>query len=186
MTKTEFFEKLNEGLKKVRKEDRAEILADYEEHFQNALTKGKSEEQVCKDLGSVDQIITDYRIDRVVAAQVTGEAGSTKSILRAALILLAMAPLNFLFFVGPFVVTLSLLVASWGIGGSFFLIGIVLFFTFLIHILSSALIPVLLIGCVGVVALALFLMLLLVPLTRLLGTLTFKYLKWNLDFARGQ
>jgi uncharacterized membrane protein len=185
MTKAEFFEQLNQGLKKVRKDDRADILAEYEEHFHHALAKGKTEEQICKDLGSVDQIIKDYRIEKVLAEQVTGEAGNAKSILRAALILMALAPLNFIVFIGPFLVTACLLMAFWAVGGSLFLVGAAMFFTLLAKIFTSLLVPVLLIACVGVIALGVFFMLLLLPITSLVGALTFKYLRWNLDFARG-
>ncbi|QLY26519.1 DUF1700 domain-containing protein [Bdellovibrio sp. KM01] len=185
MTKAEFFEQLNEGLKKVRKDERADILAEYEEHFHHALAKGKTEDQICKDLGSVDQIIKDYRIEKVLADQVTGETGHAKSIMRAALILMALAPLNFLVFIGPFLVTMCLLVAFWSVGGSLFLVGAAMFFTLLVKIFSSLLVPVLMIGCVGIASLGIFFMLLLLPITQLAGAMTFRYLKWNLDFARG-
>ncbi len=185
MTKAEFFEQLNQGLKKVRKEERADILAEYEEHFHHALAKGKSEEQICHDLGSVEQIIKDYRIEKILSEQVTGETGHAKSIFRAALILMALAPLNFIVFIGPFLVTACLLIAFWSVGGAIFLTGTALFFTLLFKIFTSLLVPVLMIGSVGVAALGIFLMLLLLPVTQLIGAVIFKYLKWNLDFARG-
>lgn len=186
MNKAEFFRQLNEGLKKVSNEDRAEIIAEYEDHFRNALAKGKSEEQICADLGPVEQIVTDYRIDKIVAEQVTGETGSAKSIARAALVLLALAPLNFILFFGPFMFALGVLIASWAISGALFFAGVGAFGSLLMKVFASPKIAVLLLGCMGVAALGVFLTLLLIPITQMAGALIFKYLKWNLDFARGK
>ena len=186
MNKAEFFKQLNDGLKKISKEERADIIAEYEEHFHHALAKGKTEEQVCADLGSVEQIITDYRIDKIVADQVTGETGSAKSIARAALVLLALAPLNFILFFGPFMFALGVLIASWAISGALFFAGVGAFGSLLMKVFASPKIAVLLLGCFGVVALGVFFTLLLIPITQKAGALIFRYLKWNLDFARGK
>ena len=186
MNKAEFFRQFNDGLKKVSNEDRAEIIAEYEDHFRNALAKGKSEEQICADLGPVEQIITDYRIDKIVADQVTGETGNAKSIARAALVLLALAPLNFILFFGPFMFALGVMIASWVISGVMVFVGIGASGSLLLSLFASPKIAVLLLGCIGVLALGVFLTLLLIPITQKTGALIFKYLKWNLDFARGK
>src|SRR5215469_16541325 len=112
MKKAEFFEKLKAGLKKLPASELQEVLAEYEDHFRNALAKGKTEEQICADLGSVEQIINGYKIDHVMQNQ---DAGKAKSIMRAALILMAMAPFNFLIFMGPFFVSMVLLVVFWSL-----------------------------------------------------------------------
>ncbi|WP_413586845.1 DUF1700 domain-containing protein [Bdellovibrio sp. HCB274] len=185
MTKAEFFEQLNEGLKKVRKDERADIIAEYEGHFHHAMAKGKSEQQICEDLGSVDQIIKDYRIGKILADQVTGEAGNAKSIARAALILMALAPLNFIVFIGPFLVGVVLLVTVWAVGVSFLMVGMTSVFAMSFSLFANIFTPILLLGSIGVVALSLFFILLLIPMTHMAGLLIFRYLKWNLDFARG-
>lgn len=52
MTKAEFLQQLQNHLLPLAAADRDEILADFEEHFQAGLESGKSEEQICEELGN--------------------------------------------------------------------------------------------------------------------------------------
>jgi uncharacterized membrane protein len=185
MNKAEFFEQLKAGLSKLPASEREEIIADYEEHFRIALSKGKSEEQICKDMGSVEQIVMDYRIDRVVADQVTGTTGHLKSITRAGLILLALAPLNFIVFMGPFLAGVVTLITTWSVALALVAVGfwcVALAMPALVSLVG----PVVALTGMGIVFMGVVFALLLVPVTQWCGMMTFRYLKWNLSFARGK
>nr|WP_295683608.1 DUF4097 family beta strand repeat-containing protein [uncultured Lachnoclostridium sp.] len=56
MTKNEYMEKLKETLVGFEKDLAREILEDYEEHFEMGLKKGKTEEQICEELGDINEI----------------------------------------------------------------------------------------------------------------------------------
>ena len=38
-----------------------EIIADYEEHFQVGVENGKTEEQICEDLGSIEDLVAEIK-----------------------------------------------------------------------------------------------------------------------------
>lgn len=57
MNKIEYLNALKDALKNVDIRVMEEIVADYEEHFQVGLENGKSEEQICEELGSIDDLV---------------------------------------------------------------------------------------------------------------------------------
>lgn len=57
MNKIEYLHALKEALKSVDIKVMEEIVSDYEEHFQVGLQNGKSEEQICEELGSIDDLV---------------------------------------------------------------------------------------------------------------------------------
>lgn len=52
MTKTEFLQQLYNHLLPLAAVERDEIIADFEEHFQAGAESGKTEEQICEELGN--------------------------------------------------------------------------------------------------------------------------------------
>lgn len=51
MTKTEFLQQLYNHLLPLSQSERNDIISDFEEHFAVGLESGKTEEQICKELG---------------------------------------------------------------------------------------------------------------------------------------
>lgn len=61
MNKIEYLRALKEALKDTNQSVMEEIVSDYEEHFQVGIEKGKSEEQICEDLGSIDDLVEEIK-----------------------------------------------------------------------------------------------------------------------------
>lgn len=61
MKKDEYLNKLSQGLKQYDQAYIQEILDDYEEHFQDALAQGQSEEDICRELGDPQDLIREIR-----------------------------------------------------------------------------------------------------------------------------
>ncbi len=61
MNKIEYLDALKEALKKIDITVMEEIVADYEEHFQVGLDNGKSEEQICEELGSIEDLAREIK-----------------------------------------------------------------------------------------------------------------------------
>ena len=61
MTKVEYMAQLRSGLCGFDKEIRDEIISDYEEHFDEGIALGKSEDEICKELGSVEELISELK-----------------------------------------------------------------------------------------------------------------------------
>ncbi len=61
MNKIEYLEALKEALKDTEESVMEEIVSDYEEHFQIGAEKGKSEEQICEELGSIEDLVNEIK-----------------------------------------------------------------------------------------------------------------------------
>lgn len=60
MTKNEFISKLRNALSGLSEKDREDVLEDFEEHFNDAIESGKTEEEICKELGEPQEIARMY------------------------------------------------------------------------------------------------------------------------------
>lgn len=60
MTKNQYFKELKKQLKLYAIKESEDILKDYEEHFNEALSNGKTEDEICKSLGSPENVAKQY------------------------------------------------------------------------------------------------------------------------------
>lgn len=60
MTKNQYFKELKKQLKNYFVTDYEDILKDYEEHFNEALSSGKTEEEICNNLGKPEDVAKQY------------------------------------------------------------------------------------------------------------------------------
>ncbi len=60
MRKDEFMKRLNDSLYSLGRDEREEIIYDYEEHFENGFADGLTEEEICYNLGNPDKIASSY------------------------------------------------------------------------------------------------------------------------------
>jgi uncharacterized membrane protein len=108
----------------------------------------------------------------------------------AVIAILALAPLNLIFVLGPFLALLGIAIAGWAVSFSFLLGAAAVLGVFFLKLLFLSVgfwaqisFFLFALGCIGAAVLGLLLML---QITRwfVLGTLT--YLKWNLQFIKGR
>jgi uncharacterized membrane protein len=78
MDKKEFLEELEERLIGISKEDKEEILQDYEEHFKAGKKKKRTEEEISKSLGEPKEIAKDIR--KELSGKKEGEELKTEAI----------------------------------------------------------------------------------------------------------
>ena len=60
MTKFEFLQRLNNSLTPLSIPERQEIIQDFEEHFAAGFDSGKTEEQICDELGAPEACAAQY------------------------------------------------------------------------------------------------------------------------------
>lgn len=115
MTKAEWLKELENRIQRLSSQERAEIMADYREHFDMGMENGKTQEQICISLGSPRSIAQSIMMSSLVeeAQSAPTLRGRGHAILRMFLLILVLAPFNFLILVGPFLVLFSLLFAGW-------------------------------------------------------------------------
>lgn len=75
MTKTEFLQQLYNLLGVLPADERDDIIADFEEHFSVGASEGKSEEQICSELGDPKSCAAQYLRDEPKNADVSFGAG---------------------------------------------------------------------------------------------------------------
>ncbi len=61
MNKLEYLSALKEALRDTDKDMMNEIISDYEEHFQVGMENGKSEEQICEELGKIEDLVQEIK-----------------------------------------------------------------------------------------------------------------------------
>ena len=61
MNKSEYLSNLKEALKDTDESTMEEIVSDYEEHFQVGMEYGKSEQQICEELGSIEDLVEEIK-----------------------------------------------------------------------------------------------------------------------------
>lgn len=57
MTRTEYMQKVENALKGYDRTFAQEIIDNYNEHFETALKEGRSEEDICQELGGVEELL---------------------------------------------------------------------------------------------------------------------------------
>jgi len=119
MTKNEFITILNSQLSGIPENERKDMIYDYEEHFRFAMEEGKTEEQICRELGDPKEIIKQYKLNyRVTRA---AENPSTRNIFSAIFAGISLGFFNLVLFLPIF---LGLVGTMFGLFAS--AIGIVL------------------------------------------------------------
>ena len=108
MNKAEFLNELNIALGVLSQEDRAEIILDFEEHFEIGLTEGKSEEEITGALGS----------PQVIALEMTGGQKSvpqkepTSNMIRMVCIGIVVVFFNLTIAIGPIIAVVGILIGG--------------------------------------------------------------------------
>ncbi len=80
MNKQDYMNELQEKLAAFPEDIRNEIVSDYEEHFRMGDMNGKSEEQICEELGSIDELVKElgaFSADK--AAEAEGADGASNA-----------------------------------------------------------------------------------------------------------
>lgn len=188
MNRNEFIQRLNDELKGLPESEIKDILYDYEEHFEVGLSKGKTEEQISKELGDPRSISKSYKASSMITEAETNP--SPKSFFKALLAAMALGFLNLIIVLGPFLLVVGLLIGLYGISVGFIIGGIGSFFGMIatsffpytininVHPLTSISIGI------GLSALGVLLLLGSFYLTKLLYQGIIKYLKWNIEIIK--
>jgi DUF4097 and DUF4098 domain-containing protein YvlB len=70
MNRKDYMEELKSALALVDEDLRAEIIEDYEEHFENGLKYGKTEQQICTELGDIKELVKELgQFDKEVTSK---------------------------------------------------------------------------------------------------------------------
>lgn len=189
MNREEFLNDLQTHLHGLSDTEIQDILWDYEEHFNIGLSKGKSEEEISRELGKPSEIAKNYNQPYKNYQENESYVNTDHNDrARKLLIILLLVFFNMVVVLTPYLVAVGLLIGLYGIGIGFVFGGIALLFglpfTFFIPIPSPHFLTGLGFG-VGLGALGLLAIIAGISLTKLFITLTKSYIKWNLKIING-
>src|SRR5699024_7764819 len=181
MTKDEFLEALNNGLKKLRTEEREEIIRDFEEHFSHGYTEGKTDRDIIASLGSPENIVKEimltYDAEQVKETPVTG------SLLRTIWLVIGLGFLNLVVVLGPVIGLFGLIIGIWAAGASFIVSPAFVLINVLIYqgtfALSDLFFSILLCG------LGLFLIIGIYFVTKIVYNMFIRYVTFNVKLVKG-
>ncbi|MDP4088646.1 MAG: DUF1700 domain-containing protein [Bacillota bacterium] len=192
MNRNEFMYSLRNSLSAFPEKEREEIIYDYEEHFAVALQSGKTEDEVCRELGDPVNIGKQYKINSSIErASSNPTAGN---ILRAIVASLSLGLLNVIFVLGPFIAVASVLLSLLISGVAVAFSGIASTVAILINGIFPQLIPFFTVtpwitGMLFAIALTCAGMLICMFMSSLIKVFfkgTLKYLKMNFNIITGR
>lgn len=189
MNRKEFIDKLRINLQGMPAAELQDILSDYEEHFDIGLSKGKTEEEISKELGDPRDIADGYKSSFKSSYNDNSNTASynpSNDGVRKALIIALLVGFNLIVILGPYMALIGILLGIYGVsiglifGGIGLLLGIPLsFFNFIpnLHIITT------LSFSVGLGALGVLGIILAVILTKFIYQITVKYINWNIELV---
>lgn len=180
MTKKEFLNNLELELRGLPSEVIKDILSDYEEHFEIGISKGKSEEEISKELGEPMEIARGYLTNYNSIDYDSNRSANnyTSKILLAILLIFA----NIVVLLGPFLGVVGILIGFYIIGIGFVFGGIALIFRLPMSIVFYNTVPSFLTTFsfgIGLGALGALVIILALFLSKFLYKLLVKYINWN-------
>lgn len=188
MNRIEFISNLRFNLQGTNSSEVEDILSDYEEHFDIGLSKGKTEEEISKELGDPKDIAKSYRstydtpynerTDRDINRDINREP--TNNILMILLVIFV----NLVVVLGPYFAILGVILSFFVAGLSIAFSGVALMFgipfNFIHYISNPSLLTSISFG-IGLLALGILGVILTIFLAKWFYGLTIKYIKWNIS-----
>ena len=181
MTKTAYMDKLKAYLHSLPSDELEDILSDYDEHFEVGLSKGKTAEEISKELGDPYDISRNY-----INANSVNNLPVTNNNNNGILIILLLAAFNIIIVLGPYISIVGLLIGMYIAGISFVFGGIALMFGNIFNAIVAIPQPHILTSLgfgIGLSSLGILTIILGIHLSRLLISLTKRYISWNIEIV---
>jgi uncharacterized membrane protein len=186
MTEQEFLSALKLHLEAHQVLNIQDILNDYREHFVHGRAKGKTEEQICTDLGNPVTIAKAYEAENLIR-----EVKTTKHTLQWTVAfkvlgrIFILAPINFFMLLIPGVILAALLFTGWAASFTFAALAFAALWVMIqASVLSlSAWAGIAVVsGSLGFVGLAIITAMIVFLFSKLVLLTLLSYLQWNLKF----
>ncbi len=190
MKQDQFILELRRALIQLPQAEVEDIIRDQIEYIADAARAGRSEEDVLKSLGDpkslANSLQADLKIQRAESA--SSFNNQIRLTVSALLATLALAPLNIIFVLGPFLGLIGLLVGGWAVAMGLFASAIGIFVSFfgkLIFMSAGFWTHIsTLFFSVGLIGLSLLVLIFMYLISTAVLKGTISYLKWNLNFIR--
>ncbi|MFA5014917.1 MAG: DUF1700 domain-containing protein [Actinomycetota bacterium] len=126
MNKKDFINKLSLYLGGVPAEERQDVINDIEEHFKEAISEGRTEEEISDSLGDPKALANQFKANILVDK--AEKTASAINITRAVLATLGLGFFNLVFILGPFIGIASIVFSLFAAAIAIAATGIAVFF----------------------------------------------------------
>lgn len=182
MNKATFLEQLEQGLRYMDSEERQDILNEYETHFVSGRRAGRTEEEIADELGSPETLAKALSADDSVTR--AEKSRNIHDIFRAAFMLMGLGVLNFLVVSIPLLISLAFLLFIYTMTVALLITPILFIFKAFIFPQPPDL-PYDIFATMCFFGLGLVCYVLSYYITRWLGALGLRYLRWNTALVKG-
>ena len=192
MRRDQFILELRRSLNKLPQIEVEDIIRDQNEYISDAMIAGRREEDVIASLGDpknlANSLQADIKIQKAESAPTFNKQVS--STFSALLAILALAPLNIIFVLGPFLILLGFLIAGWAISMGLFASAIAIFAGFFMKLIFMSVgfwtqLSTLFFS-LGMIGSSIIGFIIMVWITNAVLSATISYLKWNLNFIKAK
>lgn len=195
MNQAEYIKKLNSLLKKLPKEEREDIISDYQEHFMIGVEKGRTEEEIASALGDPSKIARQIRAEYLVKR--AEDKQSAGSMLEAILAAAGLGIFNLIFVALPALILLVIIVGLFILGGAMIFGGFLMTVSYVLHPLlpqfnfhlpKDGIVTIFggLLSGIGLTVAGLALVAGMAYITKWVYALALRYLKFNLKVIEGK
>ena len=198
MNKNKYLEELSRLLRKLPKEDRNDIISDYEEHFAIGLEKGRTEEEISKALGNPKNVAKQIKADHIIKK--AEDKPSVGGMIEAILAAMGLGLFNLIFVAVPVLIVAAIILTLFVAGFAMILAGIYWVLSPLLHLIIPQLalpkfvsspesfwnIVVIIAGGIGLTAGGIILVVAMAYIAKWFYELMIKYLKLNLRIIKGR
>jgi uncharacterized membrane protein len=189
-TEQEYLKILKNRLEHVLpQEELDDLLSDYAEHFRIGKDNGRTEDDLCRSLGSPDDVAREVKATHLV--EKAENTRSCRNIFHAVMATLGLGLFNLVFVLVPFFLVVVLLAVIFLLGLVFTVFGPA---AFIFAVLQIAGIPSFAIWLspaaglffsIGITSFGILLVIAAFYLARFFYRLGIRYLKWNIRIIRG-
>lgn len=190
MNKKQFLDQLTVNLRGIPKEDRLDIISDFEEHFIVGMEKGRTEDELSDSLGNPKTLAKQLRAS-VLVDQAEKSASAT-NITRAVFATLGLGFFNLIFVLGPFAGIAAVLFSLFATAVALAASGITILVATIFGPLFPEFVGIIVnpaVGIFGSIGLACFGILFFIGdifLAKALYRLFIKYIKFNSRVIKGR
>ena len=190
MNKKQFLDQLTVSLRGIPKEDRLDIISDFEEHFRFGLEKGRTEDELSDSLGNPKALANQLKAG--VLVNHAEKTTSATNITRAVFATLGLGFFNLIFILGPFAGIAAVLFSLFAVAVAIAAAGITLLVATIFGPLFPEVVGIIAnpaVGIFGSIGLTCFGILFFIGdifLGKVLYRLFIRYIKFNIRVIKGR
>lgn len=181
MNREQFLQQLANQLSALPKEERDDILNDYNEYFEDGLLEGKSESEISKNLGSPELIAKELNISNTFAQ--VDQKMTVSNVISAIGLTTGLSFLNLIFVLGPALAIAGILFAGWVSSIAFIFSPLLQLVSIMLGFNQVYAFEIFL--TIGLSGLGILLLIGMYYLTIVSSKVFIKYCKWNVAVVKG-